>query len=332
MYDNIKMLLEKNLSGGEIEKFCTNCNLRQTTKEGVFDNQNERNLKQGKGIYIKLEIRETKAARITIECSLHKLYNEITSGTRQNWNDFNFMQANQAAEYLSTFVGMELGGAKILRYEIGINIKTEKAAEIYFKELESIIYKGREMRILEDVKYKEYKQYSTNRSKDKRIVYVFYDKSHEAKSKAPADKRNEIPNNIIRIEMKVKRIDGSLKFATITDKTFERELLKDFAMKLKEGIKYKTKQKQPPRLTPKQFEMYKEIKRIGVEKAAKAATTARKENKITKWQYYYKLQLIKELSAINEELETVENEIQEFKALIFNKLKELEKLEFSNSK
>ena len=69
------------------------------------ENDLKKDLKQNKGIYIKIaEPTTSTSGKITVILSLHKFYNEMKGEKRQNWNDFNFKQAKEAKILLDEFL------------------------------------------------------------------------------------------------------------------------------------------------------------------------------------------------------------------------------------
>lgn len=322
MYDNIKLNIAYQFkTKKELDDFCEKHNLSSDWK-GIYSNGNKKNLQQNKGIYIKVyQPTKTQKGKITIVFSLQKFYNEIKGESRQNWNDFNFKQANEAKRLLDDFLKLETDTAKVMFYEIGINVKTAKPQKKYLEQLDCISIKGRELKILEDVTRKEYTQYSTNRSKEKRIVYVFYNKTYEAQSKYTSDKdKNSVPKNILRIEMKYKRSIENIKFARLFDTDFQKSLFEEFAEKITEKLRYKTKQVNPPKLTNKQFELYKRQKATSPSRTRAELKKKCECNELTKRQYYYLLELLKGLEGITGEIETISQEAEELKTLIQSKL------------
>ncbi len=317
MYDNIKIRFEYPFTDRELMEFCSRHNLEHIEGSGKYRSGTARNLKQGKGVFVKLDMQTAGKGTVRVECSLHKLYNEITTGNRQNWNDFDFGKAREAAEYLSGFVGLDISRADVVSYEIGINVQTTQPPEVYLRQLECIVVNCREIRIMEDPKYKEYKQFTTNKSKYKRIVYVFYDKTHEQRGKSGG---GNVPDNILRIEMKCKRTDKGLKFCTLFDTDFQNEVLADFAFKIVDCLKYKSQQSEQSKLNPYRYEIYKAVKRHGVKREIASTRQNYKAGTLTKRQYYYKLQVIEEVAAIKEEQERVSDNAEELKQLITNKI------------
>lgn len=324
MYDNIKIRFEYPFTDSELMEFCSRHNLEHIEGSGKYRSGTARNLKQGKGVFVKLDMQAEGKGTVRVECSLHKLYNEITTGNRQNWNDFDFGKAREAAEYLSGFVGLDISRADVVSYEVGINVQTTQPPEVYLRQLECIVVKFREIRIMEDPKFKEYKQYTTNKSKDKRIVYVFYDKTHEQRSKSGG---GNVPDNILRIEMKCKRTDKGLKFCTLFETGFQKEVLADFAFKIVDCLKYQSQQREPRRLTSLQFEIYKAIRRHGVKRERETARQRYKAGKMTRGEYQYRIELIGEVSKIKEDLESVTDEVNELKQLTINKLENCRKIQ-----
>lgn len=230
-------------------------------KKGIYHNKGYETLGQNKGLYIRLEVGTGLGrGRLTLSFSLHKFYNAMRTGKLFNYTPFSFQEANEASRMLSGLLGLDLSQAVVKKYEIGINIPTEKPPETYMKELEYIEIKGRQYRILEERKYKEYKLFGTHSEKGKRIAYIFYDKTYEARSKLKNEaRRQEVPENILRIEMDVQRPTEKILFSRLFDPTYQAMLYGEFRQRFTGDLHYKGLPVKQPGLTSKQTDMYKQV-------------------------------------------------------------------------
>jgi hypothetical protein len=182
MYDNIKLSLCVVFSEAKRDKFCVRFGLStKNEKTGVWHNKDEKNLIQNLGVYIHLN-----KNKLTLEFSIHKVYNYKIFGKQFNYNDFDFVQARKAAAWLEEMFNpyFDITQAVVKKYEVGINVLTPESPIEYLKELKQINVGARIIRIEEDIHYKEYQQYGTHRDKDKRVIYIFYNKTFEDRSKS----------------------------------------------------------------------------------------------------------------------------------------------------
>lgn len=261
MYDNVRLMLaepfrEESERTAFISRFAL---FVQDDKKGIYHNKGYETLSQNKGIYIWLEVGTRLGKGKLILClSLHKFYNAMRVGHLFNYDYFGFEEANEAGYLLSDFLGIDLSTAIVKKYEIGVNIPTEKPPEEYMKELDYFEIKGRRYRVLEDRKHKEYKLYGTHSDKGRRIVYLFYDKTYEARSKLKDERRRDkVPNNILRVEMDIQRPSEKILFPRLFEPTYQGMLLREFRQRFTGDLHYKERGLAGPVFTEKQLALYR---------------------------------------------------------------------------
>lgn len=297
MYDNIRLIMSEPFRSetertGFISRFAL---FVQDDKKGIFHNKGYETLEQNKGIYIRLEAGTGLGrGRLTLSFSLHKFYNAMRTGKLFNYNPFNFEEANEASRMLSGLLGLDLSGAVVKKYEIGINVPTEKPPETYMKELDYLEIKGRQYRIIEDRKHKEYKLYGTHSEKGKRIVYVFYDKTYEARSKIKDEiRRQEVPENILRVEMDVQRPSEKVLFSSLFTPAYQAMLLCEFRQRFTGDLRHKMLPVKKPGVSKIEIEIYGLINKDGASLTIRHYKELAEIGNITLRQYKYYLSKIK---------------------------------------
>lgn len=303
MYDNIRLLLTYPFDNEpDRETFCNRFGLFvKDEKKGILHNKGYETLEQNKGIYIRIELPTAKRkGNISISLSLHKFYNKIVKNGYYNYDDFSFNHANKAYKELTELITIDISMAAVKAFEVGINVVTPNNPDDYMKELSCISVKAREMRIIEDLHYKEYKQYSTNKDKDKRIIYIFYNKTFEARSKTKdIEKRENIPENILRIEKDTHRPIEKLYLWQLFDPVHQKSIKCEFEQRFINDLQYTNSYIKPKELTDYQYSYWKEIQQIGTEKLKERQKKLYELNEITKRQYYFSINTINDISEKN---------------------------------
>lgn len=297
MYDNIRLIMQEPFKSiTERSNFISRFALFiKDEKKGIYHNKGYEALEQNKGVYLRLEAGAgIGLGRLALSFSLHKFYNAMQGRKLINYNSFSFEDANEASRMLSGLLCLDLSDAVVKKYEIGINVPTEKPPDIYLKELDYMEIKGRKIRILEDIHYKEYKQYSTNKDKGKRIVYIFYNKTYEARSKTKNETRKyKIPKNILRVEMDVQRPSEKITFSRLFDTSFQSVLFYEFRQRFTLDLHYKELLVKTAGLTSKQVEVYNRIRELGAPGAAEYYQNLYRRKVISRDQYRYAVSQIK---------------------------------------
>lgn len=325
MYDHIRLLMPYPFkSEHEKETFCVRFGVFvKDEKKGIIHNKGYETLEQNKGIYIRIELpTEKRKGNITLSFSLHKFYNAMCKRGAYNYDDFDFKKANEAYTHFTGLMNLDFSTAIVKKYEIGINVITSGDPDEYMKELNRIKAKKGDMRIIEDLHFREYKQYSTNKNKDKRIVYIFYNKTFEVRSKIKdAEKRASIPENVLRIEKDYHRPMTKVYFDQLFDPIFQKAEKQDFYQRFVIDMVYKEIPVKTPGITGKQLSVWNDIQDRGEAGASKGYEVQFKQGAITRKQYRYLLQIVQEIAEKGiEPPVTVSSKADELKILITSKI------------
>jgi len=328
MYDNIRLLLNYPFtSEPERETFCTRFNLFvKDEKKGILHNKGYEGIKQNKGIYIKIELpTQGRKGSFSLSFSLHKFYNAVKKNDLYNYDDFNFENANEANKLLTEFLKIDLSQAQVKAFEVGINIVTPTDPDNYMRELNRITVNGRQMRILEDLHYKEYKQYSTNKDKDKRIVYIFYNKTFEARSKLKdKERRDNVPDNVLRIEKDTHRPIEKVYFEQLFDPNFQQMTKHEFKRRFGEDLEFETHYIKTKDISNIQLEIIKSINKLGIEQTLNEKKLLLKMGAISRKKYRYFKEQMSEIVKKNIEPKIqISKTAEELQQLIIRKVSEI---------
>lgn len=193
------------LTDDKIDHIVWRNGLQTNSKDGVvfYDNIDSKNLKQQKGIYVRIETNK----RLKAEGSLHKYYNEITGNERNNHNMFTMSEAKTTISRLLHDKGISIEDARVYNYEIGLNLNVSKDCDSYLDKIRSIGAAGSERLFYVNPKYVHplhgSERLKVTGFKGVRKIFKVYDKVHECKDK----KRKVIPEgHILRIETAYRRL------------------------------------------------------------------------------------------------------------------------------
>ncbi len=319
MYDNIKLSIDVTFDETRRDEFCKRFGLcTKNEKLQIWHNKDERNLKQNLGVYMHL-----KKTKLTLEFSLHKVYNYKVFDKQFNYNDFDFKQARKAAGWLDEMFNQyfDIMQAAVKKYEVGINVLTSESPDLYLQELKQINVGARILLITHDRHYKEFKQYGTHCDKDKRVIYIFYNKTFEVRSKSKAIDRAAVPENILRLEKDNKRLFEKILFARLFDTDFKKHTIKEYKQRFCNDLEYKATPVKPPIMKRFDFEMFKLINSKGVDGAKEQIKTDFANETIKRTCYFKRMQAIERLSTGKEEIKTtLSKRAIELNNLIINKI------------
>jgi hypothetical protein len=320
MYDNIKLTLHFADSEKRLNEFSTRFSLFvKNEKKQIFNNKGYETLSQNKGVYISL-----KKNKLTLEFSLHKFYNYYLHNKPFNYNDFDFKEAKQAAAWLCEMFNpyFDIMQAKVLKYEVGINVITSETPDLYMQELKQMNIHAKILPIKEDIHYKEYKQFSTQRDKDKRIIYIFYNKTFEARGKAKkqAIKMN-VPENVLRVEKDNKRPFEKILFSRLFENDFILLTVTEFKQRFNDDLEYKGTPIKSDNMLNSDYQLLCLIYEKGTD-GAKAKLKADFDNGIIrKSKYYESMQAVDRLNRTFPKIKTTQTRrATELNNLIINKI------------
>ena len=297
MYDNIKLSLGVSFENeAKRDEFCARFGLStKNEKLNIWHNAAEKNLKQHKGVYMHL-----KNNTLTLEFSLHKVYNYYVHKKSFNYNDFDFKEANEAAARLVELFNpyFDITQAVVKKYEVGINVLTSESPDLYLRELKQVNVNAKILPIKEDIHYKEYKQFSTQRDKDKRVIYIFYNKTFEARSKKKEVERANIPENVLRVEKDNKRPIEKILFARLFDIDFQKLTINEFKQRFCNDLEYKGTPIKPENMSNADFETLCLIHENGADGAREKYKRKFEAGNISKQWHYKKMQAVERLQSV----------------------------------
>jgi len=326
MYDNIKLSLQVDFSETVRNDFCARFGLStKNEKLKIWHNANEKNLSQHKGIYLHL-----KNSTLTIRFSLHKVFNFFDCGKQFNYNDFDFAQARSVVVRLADLFSpyFDITQAVVKQYEVGINVITSESPDLYLSELKHIKVGAKVVNVEKDINYKENKQRGTHRDKAKRVVYVFYNKTFEVRSKLKkrADKMN-VPENILRVEKDNKRPFEKIIFSQLFESAFVWHTISEFKQRFVSDLIYKETPVKPQTMKKSDFDLCKKILEIGLIEVKREYENEYKTGKTARATYYRHLKKLEQLNPQTLEFEKeISERAKELKSLIVSKLNEVSKM------
>ena len=327
MYDNIKLTLPNAFTdNSKRDEFCTRFELFvRDEQKGIYRNDTYQGLKQCKGVYISFN---TKKNKLFFNFSLHKFYNYSIYGKPFNYNDFDFKEAKIAAAKIDAMFTQyfDIMQASVNCYEVGTNVITSEEPIFYLQELKQINVQARIIRIIEDRHYKEYQQYGTHRDKDKRVVYIFYNKTFEARSKADKADRKEIPDNILRLEKDNRRTEEKISFARLFENDFIEQTTKEFKKRFTEDLDYKGQPVQPDNMKKAEYRLFCLLNEKGADGAKNSLKTDFTERRISRALYYDNIKTIDKLNKHYPKIETtITKRAAELNNLIISKINTVQK-------
>lgn len=338
MYDHIKIQLPYPFTTDEErEAFCIRYGLYEVNdKLRIWNNADFKDLKQNRSIYIRLhESPENRAGYIIFSFSLHKFYNICIYGESLNWDDFTFAKANRAKNlFCEFFPGIDFVQAVVTKYEVGLNVECSTEPEKIMEQLDRIVVKGRENRIIEDRNQTEYKQYGSNQKR--KVVYTFYNKTFETRSKQKKNTRDyyEVPENILRCEKDNRRPIRKTMFFDLFKKDFQQLTKNEFRQRFVKDLFFKEiVPKSVPKtlagLTRTENRLFNDILEKGKGKVTDILQASYDRGDIPRRTYYRRKQDIEKLISKMPELIRILQEQQtlffeeEYKQILLNKLETL---------
>lgn len=336
MYDNIKTILYINTLQNFDNEVFTKIKERfsmhnENRTKGTCNNAGNDTLFQNSGVYIAYTpTKHNSPEHFEIRFSLHKFYNALNGKGLQNYDNFSFSDAKNAFTHAVDFFldaspVLDITKGIVKAYEIGLNVQLSENAEIYMKDIQAIKAGSKEMRVLENPKYKEYKVFSTHADVNKRTVYTFYDKTTEVQTKI---KNCAVPENIMRIEKDFKRPEKKLYFNDKGENSlFSSEFIAfsylDFAHSFTKNVKYKENLIKDKNTTCKDILIHELLEKFGSVNIYAEIERRCKEGIYNK-RFYYRLKAkIESFLSANFEAKTMENEkTKYFKSMLLQKIKE----------
>lgn len=337
MYDNIKLMLYVNTLSNYDAKVLADLKKRfsmnnQDLVKGTANNAGYQMLPQNKNIYISyVPFNGTCSEHFIIQFSLHKVYNQVTHNNSQNYDKFTIKQAKEAfclvIDMFLNHVGLDISTAKVVEFEVGVNVQVADSPETYMQELSHVEVGKKEIRITDNPKVKEFKMFCSNSSIKKKIVYTFYDKTAEILHKNAAAK--DVPQNILRVEKDYKRREGiyfdDRNETDLFNDTFIALIVADFYNSFVNNLRFKESPIiQGNSMNAKTIQVFNLVKEFGKVGVYSEIERQRKEGLIGKMYYHRLKQKIDEFLNSDFKEKVAESEkIKSFKNLLLQEINDL---------
>lgn len=134
---------------------------------------------------------------LSVECSIHKVYNKMTRGALDNSGEFTLTEGRAALRILFDAIGVDVSRVTVTYFEIGLNMRMPREAVEYIRLVSSV---SENRKLFNDANFEENRQKTTEKSTNRRKVLKMYDKSFEYRSKGKA-----VEANILRLETSYRR-------------------------------------------------------------------------------------------------------------------------------
>lgn len=289
MYDNIKIIQYiENINDLDVlavkERFSM---FNENLKTGAYNNSSYQKLIQNRGVFLSYV---PKSGNINehyiLQFSAHKFWNCWKIKQLQNYNTFTINDLLETWIEFQNFIPFSLVGAKVQGFEAGANIQMCKNPSDYMCQISHIQIGKRQIRVIENPKYKEYKNYTSHADRDKRAVYSFYDKTEESKPFAPG--------NLLRIEKKYIRMVENPLLLEIFHQNYIQAIKTDLHNSFVKNLHYQKKMVQQKGVNDADFHLLKLMQIYGDN--IKQEIRRQKDNaEISRLKYYRLLERLEKL-------------------------------------
>ena len=200
MIDIITMI-KTNTPENEVSQIVERAKLQECTRNGKLYYETSLQQRNKEHIFIRIEAN----GKLKIECSLHKLHEQKTTGHYTNYGIFTLEQAKTIVAETLQSKGISPDGIEIYGYEIGVNLLVSDDCRAYLDRMETIGVLTERKPFLVNPRYKDYRVKTTFFHRHIRKHFKAYDKGFEARDK----RRNDVPDqNILRIETVYRRVEN----------------------------------------------------------------------------------------------------------------------------
>jgi hypothetical protein len=318
MYDNIRIIQYiENISNLDKEAVKQRFLMyNEDSKSGAYSNSKYQKLLQNRGVFMSYVPHTANIKEhYIIQLSAHKFWNCWKVKSLQNYNIFRIKDLLDMWCELQLFIPFSLIGAKVQSFEAGLNVGMCKNPSDYMRLISHIKIGKREIRIIENPKYKEFKNYTSHADRDKRAVYSFYDKSEESKPFAP--------QNLLRIEKKYIRMVENPLLLDIFHIDYINAVKKDLQNSFVNNLNYQQNMVQQKGVNDADYHLLKLMLIHGDN--IKIEIRRQKDNlEISRLKYYRLLARLEKISGLDAPLIMVEmQESKEMRNKIIENLKNL---------
>jgi hypothetical protein len=289
MYDNIKIIQYiENINGLDRQAVKQRFSMyNENLRTGAYNNAGYQKLLQNRGVFISYI---PKSGNINdhyiIQLSAHKFWNCWKIRQLQNYNTFTIKDLLETWVEFQSFIPFDLTGAKVQSFEAGVNVQMSENPSTYMSQISHISLGKREIRIIENPKYKEFENYTSHSDRDKRAVYSFYNKTEESKPFAPA--------NLLRIEKKYIRMAENPLLSEIFEGNYIKAIKKDIETTFVKNLHYKKNVVQEKGMNDNELRLFEMIKKYG-QNAENELLRMKNNAEITRLKYYRLIEKMKQI-------------------------------------
>lgn len=318
MYDNIKIIQYiENINDLDVLAVKQRFSMyNENLKTGAYNNASYQKLIQNRGVFLSYV---PKCANINehyiLQFSAHKFWNCWKIKQLQNYNIFTINDLLETWIEFQNFIPFSLVGAKVQGFEAGANIQMCKNPSDYMCQISHIQIGKRQIRVIENPKYKEYKNYTSHADRDKRAVYSFYDKTEESKPFAPS--------NLLRIEKKYIRMVENPLLLEIFHQNYIQAIKTDLYNSFVKNLYYQQKMVQEKGVNDADFHLLK-LMQIHGDNIKQEIRRQKDNQEISRLKYYRLLERLAKLQSSGPAINMVEmKESREMREKIVSTLKNL---------
>lgn len=200
MIDLITMI-KTNVPENEVSQMVERAKLQECTRNGKLYYETSLQQRNKEHMFIRIGTNN----KLKIECSLHKLFEQTTTGHYTNYGVFTLEQAKQTAIDSLAEKRIAPGDIRVYNYEIGVNLYMSEDCREYMNRMETIGIHEDKKTLYVNPKYKDQRVRTTVFHKYIRKHFKVYDKGFEARDK----RRNDVPDqNILRLETVYRRVEN----------------------------------------------------------------------------------------------------------------------------
>lgn len=194
-------LTKNTVPENEVSQIVERAKLQECTRSGKLYYETSLPQRNKEHMFIRIGANN----KLKVECSLHKLYEQTTTGHYTNYGVFTLEQAKQTIINALTEKGIAPADIQVYNYEIGVNLYMSRDCRAYLDLMETIGILEDKKTLFVNPRYKDQRVKTTVFPKHVRKHFKVYDKGFEARDK----RRNDVPDqNILRLETVYRRVEN----------------------------------------------------------------------------------------------------------------------------
>lgn len=194
-------LTKTNIPDNEVLQIVERAKLQECTRNGKLYYETGLPQRNKEHMFIKIGTNN----KLKVECSIHKLYEQATTGHYTNYGIFTLEQAKQTIITALAGKGIDPADIRVYNYEIGVNLYMSQDCRAYLDPMETIGILEDKKPLYVNPRFKDQRVKTTVCHKHVRKHFKAYDKGFEARDK----RRTDVPDqNILRLETVYRRVEN----------------------------------------------------------------------------------------------------------------------------